>query len=72
MSFRELRDATILLVAMADFWKEKDAAEKQAILDNPQYRDCFYAHLADKAAQDIVWKAGYNFFSGEFHGFPVD
>lgn len=67
-SYREIRNAAIFVVAMADFWKDDNPTEKQERLDSIICRQIFFAHLADQAAQDRVWKAGYNFFSGDFHG----
>lgn len=72
MRFSEFRNAAIFLIAMADFWKDRDAEHKAAILNNETYRRLFFEHLADKAAQDAVWKAGYNYYSGGFHGYDVN
>ena len=71
-SYREFRDAAIYLVSMADFWKDEPADEKQRILDDPFYRQCHYNRLADQAARDIVWKAGYDFYYGNRHGYDTN
>jgi hypothetical protein len=71
-SYREIRHGAMLLIAMADFWKHEPTDRKAEILDDPTYRELFLEHLIDSAAQDVVWKAGYNFFTGGLHGYKTD
>ena len=70
-SYREFRNGAMLLIAMADFWKSESATDKQRILDCKGYREAFVSYLLDKAAQNAVWKAGYDFFHGGLHGYNV-